>query len=94
MSSAPSLPEQALEVLEDYLSGRTTSQTTSKWALRAMVSGELDHLSKDDELTREVVHALFELHDDRGAWVASQEELEKYRDKLAAEVRARRSRQG
>ncbi len=71
---------KALELLDDYLAGKTSREAVWQWAQEVIVSKEWGQLPSD---LQDAIHGIWLLHDAEGSWVPNTEELQKIRDGLA-----------
>jgi hypothetical protein len=68
-----------VQKLDEYLSGKITANEVSSWAEQVVISKEFRSLSEEEV---EAIHALFDLHDQKGTWVPTPMDLRHYRDLL------------
>ncbi|OGP79239.1 MAG: hypothetical protein A2V86_08375 [Deltaproteobacteria bacterium RBG_16_49_23] len=80
--------EEALEMLNGYLSGKLSKEIIYQWALKIVISDEFDKLRVKDELLSGVIHALFDLHHEgeEEKFNPTADELEYYRNCLEGKI--------
>ncbi len=71
---------KALELLDEYLAGKSSKEAVWQWAQEVIVSKEWGQLPSD---LQDAIHGIWLLHDAEGSWVPNTEELQKIRDGLA-----------
>ena len=64
--------DELINVIENYLEGRTSFRDASNWALDCIKTMELDALSSVEV---DAIHLLFDLHDEKKPWCPSNKEL-------------------
>jgi hypothetical protein len=71
---------KALELLDEYLAGKTSREAVWQWAQEVIISKEWGQAPPD---LQDAIHGIWLLHDAEGSWVPNTEELQKIRDALA-----------
>ena len=72
MTSKNKYKNEAVEIINQYLSGKITAKHASDWALKIIISPDFEILP---ERICFAIHLLFDLHDEGKHWFPKREEL-------------------